>query len=170
MKKIVLNVTIFAMVIGVILILLVSFGSDEGSKYVYKNNREHKIIEIKPGEYQCSECNMDIGDLDNMAELIAENGNTYFFDDIGCVVLWLKTHSPKIARLMTKTLDTHQWIAVEKAWYSRTARTPMGYGFAPYAVKQKGFVSYDEMKMLMLQGKNLHDPFVKKQLLSREVR
>ncbi len=170
MKKILVNIFVFAMVIGVIVILLLSFGSDEGAKYVYKNNMDHRIIEIKPKEYQCSECNMDIEDLDYMVELITENGNTYFFDDIGCVVLWLKNHSPKINKVMVRTLDTHQWIEAEKAWYSRTAHTPMGYGFAPYAEKKEGFVSYDEMKLLMLQGKNLHDPFVKKQLLSQGTR
>jgi len=165
-KKIIINIAVFAMVVAVIVILLLSFGSDKGAKYVYKNNTEHKIIEIKPKEYQCSECNMDIKDLDYIAELVTQNGNTYFFDDIGCVVLWLKNHSPKIAKLMTKTLDTHTWIPVEKAWYSRTAHSPMGYGFAPCLKKREGFVSYEEMKLLMLQGKNLHDPFVKKQLLS----
>jgi len=170
MKKIVINLLVFSLVIGVILVLLVSFGSDEGSKYVYKDNRAHKVIEIKPKEYQCSECNMDIEDLRYIVELITRSGNTYFFDDIGCVVLWLKSHTPEIDKVMTKTLDTREWIAVEKAWYSRTARSPMGYGFAPYAERQEGFVPYKEMKTLMLQGKNLHDPFVKKQLLSPKTR
>jgi len=164
-KKIVINIAVFAMVIGIIIILLLSFGSDQGAKYVYKNNKEHQIIKIRPKEYQCSECGMDIDNLDYTVELIAQNGNTYFFDDIGCAVLWLKNHSPKISKLMVKTLDTHQWIEADKAWYSRTAPSPMGYGFAPYLKKEKGFVSFDEMKLLMLQGKNLHDPFVKKKLL-----
>jgi len=166
-KKILINIVVFAMVIGVIVILLLSFGSDQGAKYVYKNNTEHKIIKIKPKEYQCSECNMDIENLDYIVELIAQNGNTYFFDDIGCVVLWLEKHSPKIHKLMVKTLDTHQWIEAEKAWYSRTSPSPMGYGFAPFLKKEKGFVSFKEMKLLMLQGKNLHDPFVKKKLLGK---
>jgi hypothetical protein len=68
---------------------------------------------------------------------------------------------------MVKTLDTHQWIEAKKAWYSRTAASPMGYGFAPYAQKKEGFVPYEEMRLLMLQGKNLHDPFVKKKLLGK---
>jgi len=164
-KKVLINILVFAMVIGVIVILLLSFGSDQGSKYVYKNNTEYKLITIKPKEYQCSECNMDIEDLDYLVELIAENGNTYFFDDVGCVVLWLKNHSPKIHTLMVKTLDTHQWLKATDAWYSRTARSPMGYGFAPYAEKKEGFIPFKEMRLLMLQGKNLHDPFVKKRLL-----
>jgi len=166
-KKILINIGVFAMVIAVMITLLLSLGSDQGAKYVYKNNTAHKIIEIKPKEYQCSECNMNIDDLNYMIELIAQNGNTYFFDDIGCVVLWLQKNTPKINKLVVKTLDTHEWIDAHKAWYTRTAPSPMGYGFAPYAKKEKGFVSYDEMKLLMLQGKNLHDPFVKKKLLGK---
>jgi len=167
MKKILINIAVFVMVIAVIIILLLSFGTDEGAKYVYKNNTAYKIVELKPKEYQCSECNMDIVDLEYAVELIAKNGNTYFFDDIGCVVLWLKNHSPKIVKLMTNTLDTHRWIDAKKAWYSRTDNTPMGYGFAAYEHKKEGFIPYEEMKLLMLQGKSLHDPFVKKQLLSK---
>ena len=72
MKKIVINVAVFATVIGILVVLLLSFGSDQGAKYVYKNNKEHKIIQIKPKEYQCSECNMDIENLNYMVELIAK--------------------------------------------------------------------------------------------------
>jgi len=161
-----MNIAVFAIVIAVMIILLLSFGTDEGAKYVYKGNTAHKIIEVKPKEYRCSECNMDVEKLDYMAQIITKEGNTYFFDDIGCVVLWLKNHTPDIERIVTKTLDTHRWIDAKKAWYSRTDATPMGYGFAAYETKKEGMIPYEEMRTLMLQGKNLHDPFVKKQLLS----
>lgn len=167
MKKIVINLLTFVVVIAILVILLLSFGNDQGAKYVYKGNTAHKIIQIKPKEYQCSECNMDIEDPDYTVELIAENGNTYFFDDIGCVVLWLENHQPAIAKIVTRTLDTHHWVDVKKAWYTRIAHDPMGYGFAALEKKKKGLVSYEEMKLLMLQGKNLHDPFVKKKLLGK---
>ena len=170
MKKIVINIAVFAMIIAVIVILLFSFGTDQGAKYVYKNNTEHRIIKIKPKEYQCSECNMAIEHLEYAAQIITQDGNTYFFDDIGCVVLWLKNHKPDIAKMVTKTVDTNRWIEVEKAWYTRIAHDPMGYGFAALEEKREGLIPYDEMKRLMLQGKNLHDPFVKKQLLSKELR
>jgi len=166
-KKILMNIAVFAMVIAVLIILLISFGTDQGAKYVYKGNTEHKIIEVKPKEYQCSECNMDVENLDYMAEIITQEGNTYFFDDIGCAVLWLKNHTPDISRMVAKTHDTHKWIDAKKAWYSRTDATPMGYGFAAYEIKKDGMIPYEEMRVLMLQGKTLHDPFVKKQLLSR---
>jgi hypothetical protein len=166
-KKILINVLTFAIVIAVIIILLVSFGSSDGNRYVHKGNMQYKTISIKPKEYQCSECSMDIEELDYLAELIAKNGNTYFFDDIGCLVLWLKNHNPDTKAMLTKTLDTHKWIDVKKAWYTRIAPSPMGYGFAALENKKDTLIDYEEMKLLMLQGKNLHDPFVKKSLLGK---
>ncbi len=167
MKKILINVLTFAIVIAVIIILLVSFGSSEGNRYVYKGNTAYKVVHIKPKEYQCSECSMNIEDLTYAAQIISKNGNTYFFDDIGCLVLWLQNHSPDIQRMLTQTQDTHKWIDVKKAWYSRIAPSPMGYGFAAVENKKEGLIPYEEMRLLMLQGKNLHDPFVKKKLLDK---
>ena len=167
MKKILINLLTFVIVIAVIVILLVSLGSSDGNRYVYKGNMEYKPVKIKVKEYQCSECNMDIEEFKYLAQLIAKNGNTYFFDDIGCLVLWLKNHSPDVETMITQTLDTHKWIDVKKAWYSRIASSPMGYGFAAVENKKEGLIDYEEMKLLMLQGKNLHDPFVKKKLLGK---
>ena len=167
MKKILINLLTFVVVIAVIIVLLVSFGSSEGSRYVYKGNTEHKAIPIKPKEYQCSECSMDVEELKYAVQLISQNGNTYFYDDIGCLVLWLEKHSPDTHSILTQTMQSNHWIPVEKAWYSRIAPTPMGYGFAALEKKKEGLIPYTEMKLLMLQGKHLHDPFVKKKLLDQ---
>ena len=162
-----MNLLTIAVVIAVIVILLLSLGTEEGTRYVYKGNTAHQAISIKSKEYQCIECNMDVEDLDYAAQLITKEGDTYFFDDIGCVVLWLENHSPETQIILTQTLDTHQWIDATKAWYSRIAPSPMGYGFAAVEKHKEGLVSYEEMKLLMLQGKNLHDPFIKKKLLGQ---
>ncbi len=167
MKKILMNILTFVIVVAVIVILLLSLGSEEGARYVYKGNTAHKAVSIKAKEYQCSECSMDVKELDYAAQLITKEGDTYFFDDIGCVVLWLESHSPDTHIILTQTLDTHQWIDATKAWYSRIAPSPMGYGFAAVEKQKEGLVSYEEMKLLMLQGKNLHDPFIKKKLLGQ---
>lgn len=165
MKKILVNILTFVVVIAVIVILLLSLGSEEGAKYVYKGNTSYQAIPIQPKEYQCPECNMDVEELDYAVQLITKEGDTYFFDDVGCVVLWLETHTPDTQIILTKTLDTHEWIDATKAWYSRIAPSPMGYGFGAVEHKKEGLVSYEEMKILMLQGKNLHDPFIRKKLL-----
>jgi len=165
MKKILINLLTFIIVIAIIVIMFLALGSEDGARYVYKDNTEYKIVTIKAKEYQCSECNMDIEDMKYEAQITTKNGNTYFFDDIGCIVLWLKTHNPTIVKMITKTIDSNKWIDVKKAWYSRIAKSPMGYGFGAYESKRDGFVNYEEMKRLMLQGKNLHDPFIRKKLL-----
>ncbi|MDM5271445.1 hypothetical protein PGH07_04580 [Sulfurovum sp. zt1-1] len=165
MKTFMLNLLTIVIVIAIIIILLLSLGTDQGARYVFKGNTAYEPIVIKPKEYQCSECSMDIEVMEYNAQIITPEGDTYFFDDIGCLVLWLENRTITTQKSITKTLDTGHWIDVDKAWYIRTAPSPMGYGFAAYENKQEGFIPYEEMKLLMLQGKNLHDPFVKKSLL-----
>jgi hypothetical protein len=169
MKKILMNVLTFLLIVSILIVLLVSLGDENGVKYIYKGNTEHKVIPFQSKEYRCSDCSMDVEDLHYAAELITQEGDTYFFDDIGCVVLWLQKHAKakKNAKIFTQTLDTHQWIDAKDAWFSRIAPSPMGYGFAAYAKKEKKFVNYLQMQQMMLQGKNLYDPFVKKSLLGK---
>ncbi len=165
MKKFLIS--FLSVVLGgtIVMILFLSLAQQDGPKYVYKGNTTHKPIIIKPKEYTCSQCNMKIEDLKYQAQIITKDGVTYFFDDISCVVLWLKNHTLKDATIITMTLDTHNWIDVTKAWYTRTAPSPMGYGMAAYEEKKEGLISYEDMRLLVLQGKTLHDPFVKKTLL-----
>jgi len=165
MKKILINLLTFSIIISIIVIMFLALDSEDGAKYVYKNNSDYKIVNIKAKEYQCSECNMDIEDMRYEAQIITKNGNTYFFDDIGCIALWLKNHNPKIVKMLTKTIDSGKWVNVNEAWYSRVAQSPMGYGFGAYELKKDNLINYEEMKTLMLQGKNLHDPFIRKKLL-----
>ena len=154
-------------IITAIIMYLLYFGNSDGSRYVYKGNTKYKIIDIKSNEYQCSECNMDVEELDYAVQLISKNGNTYFFDDIGCIVLWLENHSMNKEKILTKTVDTHKWMNIKKVWYSRIASSPMGYGFAAFEHNKKSFILYNEMKQLMLNGENLHNPSTRKRLLGK---
>ena len=142
-----------------------SSAKPESVKHAYKGNTNYKAIDIKRGEYSCATCNMDIKALDYAAQLVTKEGKTFFFDDIGCMLLWLKAHPEQSVKRYVKTLDTHKWIAVEKAHYSRIAPSPMGYGFGAVEASKEGLVSYEEMKRLMLKGETLRDPSVKKTLL-----
>ena len=142
-----------------------SSAKPETVKHSHKGNTAYKAINIKSAEYSCATCNMDIKALDYAAQLVIKEGETYFFDDIGCMILWLKAHPEQSVKRYVKTLDTHRWIAVEKAHYSRIAPSPMGYGFAAVEASKKGLISYKEMGILMLKGETLRDPVVKKKLL-----
>jgi len=131
-----------------------------------KGNLSHKAIDIKANEYSCAKCKMDVASLDYATQAVKKNGDTYFFDDIGCMILWLEKNSEEIATTYVMTLDTHKWIKAEQARYSRIAPSPMGYGFGAVEASKAGLISYDEMKTYMLKGETLRDPVVKKSLLS----
>ena len=135
-------------------------------KRLYRGNTAHKAIEIKAGEYSCATCNMDVKALDYAVQAVTENGDTYFFDDMGCLLKWLKSAGKKVAKVYVRTLDTHRWIEAQKAHYSRIAPSPMGYGFGAVEADKAGLVSYETVQALMAKGETLRDPAVKKKLLA----
>ena len=51
MKKILMNIFTFIIVVSVIVIMLLALGSEEGARYVYKGNLSHKVVDIKPKEF-----------------------------------------------------------------------------------------------------------------------
>jgi nitrous oxide reductase accessory protein NosL len=168
MKQIVGKILMFVVIIAIIIVMFLAFGSSQGANYVYKGNSSFSVVPIKPKEYQCSECNMDVEDMKYAAEVVLDDGRTYFFDEIGCLVLWSKDKT-NIVKIYTKTVDTHKWIDAHKAYYSRIDNTPMGYGFGAYEHPKSGLISFEKMRELMLQGQNLQDPFVKKSLLGKDL-
>ncbi len=122
-------------------------------------------IPIIPHRYRCAYCNMSVEIPEYAAEIMTRKRDVYFFDAIGCMVLWLTKHENEVAKMVTQSLDTHRWIDPKKAWYTRTAHDPMRYGFAAFEHKKEGLISYEEMRLLMLRGKTLRNPDVKKEIL-----
>ena len=135
-----------------------------GKKFL-KGNSSGEPVDITPKTYHCAQCNMFVNDPDYAAEVITADGTTYFFDDIGCLIKWIQKHASADAKLFVRSVDTHKWVDAEKAWYSRTDNTPMHYGFGAHEKRREGLISFKEMERLMLQGKTLRDPAVKKLLL-----
>ena len=146
-----------------------SMSSDakQSVKVLHKGNVTHEAVNIKANEYSCAKCKMDVNALDYATQAIKKNGDTYFFDDMGCMVLWLEKNSEEIVATYVMTLDTHKWIKAEKAYYSRIAPSPMGYGFGAVESSKASLISYDTMKTFMLKGETLRNPAVKKSLLSQ---
>jgi hypothetical protein len=135
------------------------------AKYILKANSSYQAIDIKAKEYRCSQCKMFVKKLDYATQAVKQNGDTYFFDDIGCMVKWLKNDVKDIVKMYVKSLDTHRWIEVQKAHYSRIAPSPMGYGFAALEKEKEGLISFEEVKTYILNDETLRNPAVKKQLL-----
>ena len=129
-------------------------------------NYAMKPLPIKLGHYQDSDCGMIIDDLRFAAEVVAPNGATWFFHDLGGMVHWIEDKPFKDkAKLWVMSLDSKRWIDAKKAWYSRVEKTPMGYGFGAYEKYKNGLIRYEKMRILMLRGETLNNPQVRRALL-----
>ena len=76
---------------------------------VYKDgNKEGKPLDFKNGEVQCVECTMQLETKEHSAQAVLPSGRTYFFDDPGCMALWLQKQKNKKSILVAKItlLDT----------------------------------------------------------------
>lgn len=129
---------------------------------------EQKIpMEVKDNSVQCPQCHMYIVGKKDTAQVISKEGKTYFFDDIGCAILWSRDTKVALESVVfwVYTKDSLKWINANDAFYSVIDETPMHYGFGSYEKEEKGMISFDEMRLRMLRGENMSDPKVRKKLL-----
>ncbi|NBK98216.1 MAG: hypothetical protein EOM50_09370 [Erysipelotrichia bacterium] len=88
----------------------------------------------------CERCKMVLSDRKFSAQVInPNNGKKYFFDDIGCVILWFKENSiewKETAVIWVNDAKTAEWIDARKAFYDIENITPMAYGFGAHAKKE----------------------------------
>lgn len=167
MKKILPFLTILTIII-IIVIIFYSMSSQKQMVVLKEGNTTQQPLEIILGKYQDSDCGMIIDNMTYVSQVIAPDGKTWFFHDHGGLVNWIKDKPFKDeAKIWVMTKDTKKYIDGRTAWYSRTDKTPMGYGFGAYEEKEDGFLTYDEMSLKMLRGETLNNPYIKKELLDK---
>ena len=153
-------------IVSIIVILFVSMSSVQNMTVVHTGNHDKKVIPIVLGKFQDSDCGMIIDDDTYASQVVASNGNTWFFHDHGGMVHWLENKSFKNdAIIWVRSKDTKKWIDGRTAWYSRTDITPMFYGFGAYEKKADNLIDFKNMSLYMLRGETMANPQVKKQLL-----
>ncbi len=168
MKKYFPILTIVFIVICIVLLFL-SLGTSQNMTVVYTGNSSKKPIKIELGKFQDSDCGMVIDDMTYASQVVSPSGKTYFFHDHGGMVHWLENKEFKnkaIIWVMAK--DTKRYINGRNAWYSRTDKTPMLYGFGAYEKKRDGFIDFETMFLHMVRGEHLANPKIKKQLLGNK--
>ncbi len=163
MKKVLpLLVTIFFM--AIIAMIVISMAKEEQPVTIIKGNLEMKALPIKLNFTNDTQCKMLITTPENAAEVVAPDGRTWFFDDPGCMVLWLEGKAFKeTAKLWVRTIDTQKWVDARQASYGVTEHTAMHYGFGARENIDKS-IDYTEMRLRMLRGENLTDPKIRKKL------
>jgi len=164
MKKVLpLLVTLFFM--AIIAMIVISMAKEEQPVTIAKGNVEMKALPIKLNFTNDTECKMLIKSEENTAQVAIPDGRTWFFDDPGCMVLWLKGKPFKdSAKLWVRTLDSKKWVDAKMAHYGVTDHTAMHYGFGAREQATDKTIEYDEMRLRMLRGENLTDPKIRKKL------
>ena len=161
-KKIAIILIFFLIIVA----LLFSTSSFKQSIVVIPYNNKKEPIAITPDQYKDRFCNMTIQDVTYSAQAILPNGDTLFFDDVGCLVLWRENQKNKDEIILwVWAKDRNDYIDGEKAWYSVDESTPMNYGFGAYEIKKDDFINFETMRARMISGETMANPKVRKKLL-----
>lgn len=156
-------------IMGITLLIITIFVSlaDRQQMVTLKtDNLEKKPLPIVLHHYQDSDCGMVIESLEYASQIIAPNGNTWFFHDHGGMVSWLNRKGFKNeAIIWVYAKDSKKWIDAKKAYYSRDEETPMHYGFGAYEHQKENLIDFKTMELHMLRGEHMANPTIRKQLL-----
>ncbi len=121
-------------------------------------NEEQLPVDFVWDRVSCELCKMALSDRRYSSQVIDHLGKPYYFDDIGCAVLWLEKQSWRDkARVWVNDSKTSQWIDVRQAnWIYGDPKTPMGYGFAATLKPVQDPLDYTTVKSRILSGKTLN--------------
>jgi hypothetical protein len=117
----------------------------------------------------CPQCHMELPKLSTNTSLIIQDGETTYFDDIGCMVLWAKENNIDLKKLTVKafTHDTKKYMDAFHLYYTINESTPMHYGFGAYEKQVDNSIDFNEVILKMLRGENMANPKIRKQILGQ---
>ncbi|RUM66286.1 MAG: hypothetical protein DSZ06_03600 [Sulfurospirillum sp.] len=151
--------------IAIVALIFVSLSKKEQMVSVYKGNLEQKPLDLNLHHLQDPQCKMIIDDISHSAQVASKSGKTWVFDDVGCMILWLKDKKLDHAKMWVWAKDKNSWIDATKAWYSINEATPMRHGFGAYGMKKDGYINFNQMKNRVLRGEDLTNPIIRKKVL-----
>lgn len=103
--------------------------------------------EIKFDREVCERCKMVISDRHYAVQVVnPSDGKRYYYDDIGCTVLWFKEEQiewKNEAIIYVTDAKSGEWIDARKAFWTFGAITPMNFGFSAYTIKQDNVENFD---------------------------
>jgi nitrous oxide reductase accessory protein NosL len=108
-------------------------------------------VEPRYDRTTCERCRMVLSDRRHAAQvrLAAGEGRSsvYFFDDLGCAVIWLDEQPERTERLLEIWVNdwrTGDWIDARSASYVPDQVTPMGYGLGAQSDAAPATLTYDQ--------------------------
>ncbi|GEM_PF-205782 len=105
-----------------------------------------KTIDTSPQQVRwdqdvCVRCVMHLSDPHNSAQIVDKTtGKAYFFDDLGCAVLWLQEKDivrQENAVIYINDAIDGAWLKHSEAIYASPYITPMSFGIAAFSQQSK---------------------------------
>lgn len=109
--------------------------------------KSDRAIDPVWGKQQCAACGMIVGERRTAAEVLTTEGDRLFFDDPGCMVVWLSTHAKQDRHTWAKDAERGEWLEASTAHWKSGAKTPMDYGWEASA---KDGQSWETMRTAVL--------------------
>lgn len=85
-------------------------------------------VEVPLDAATCARCRMLVSDASFAAQLHTEGGEVLFFDDPGCLLLYLDDEAPAVHGAWVHHLREPRWIPLSRARFVPVPRSPMGHG------------------------------------------
>lgn len=101
------------------------------------------------GKEPCAHCRMLVTDKRYAAQLVDENGEHRFFDDLGCMVLFMEGRKPS-SHSWARESTSGTWVDARTGKYVQGARTPMDFGFE---ARTDGTIPFETMRTAVLEKK-----------------
>ncbi len=103
-------------------------------------SRKPRPVEIEASD-MCSFCRMAISEKQYAAEFVDREGNLFKFDDIGCMLRFVRERNLKseAAAHFVVDYERRDWLEGEKAYYlkSEAIHSPMGGGLVAFRERAK---------------------------------
>lgn len=146
---------------GKLLILLVFFAT--AGCFKDKGSEPKSVVWDRE---TCVQCMMMLSSRPHAAQISADDGRTYFFDDVGCAVQWLNDQKKlKAVNFWVTDVETKKWIEAEKShWQHGKFHTPMGHGFSATKKKSENSIGFAEVKTRVLASPSPHAHSAKMEL------
>jgi len=110
-------------------------------------------------EDMCAYCKMAISEKRYAAEFVDSEGQAFKFDDIGCMVNFIKNKksSAKVVAHFVMDFDERQWTKAEGAYYVRSSElaTPMNGGIIAFKNQAKAKEAADRYHGKLIRFEDL---------------
>jgi copper chaperone NosL len=127
------------MFLGMVTSLVVAAACDRGAD---------EPVDPVWGKQPCAHCAMLVGDRAHAAQA-SSGGDRFYFDDVGCLVLWLEERGSGGAprHVWVRDSEAPRWLEARHARYAAGAKTPMDFGFEATST---GGAGWDDVRVAVI--------------------